>query len=401
MFDLDKQKIGDYVGRLIKEKGYTDRQFAIKCLEERGWKDNSRETIQNMQNRICSIKKARKWIQVEDLPIFSKLLGVSIEEILSAGNYFIPDATRLTNYSVAFSKDPELWKEYINNEEDIFLNYDEYGKSIIDYALQFKNFELLKYLMDEGIIWFVKDNHDKFFYRFGAGTSVKRRKIIDNYTWEYDIATDDSLRTDMASLAIENHDYDMLDELHARETPELYYGVKVLPRNNTESFINTRLIETVARSDKMVLKYFTESFSVEDEMASWNHCIFPYISELVRELIFIKSKHLKDVLVNVEKHNAEALKTVKDLVEEEMRASKPKYGENLGEKDLLSIALHFYFIGSDNRSIRYTTLETNKSFASVIVNIEDKTGNEELDGIIDRINAIHEELIGFGGKKYV
>ena len=398
MSELDKQKIGDYVGRLIKEKGYSDRQFAIKCLEERGWKDNSRETIQNMQNRICSIKKARKWIQVEDLPIFSKILGVSIEEILSAGNYFIPDASRMTNYSVAFSKDPEVWKAYIDNEDDIFLNYDEYGCSIIDYALQFKNYELLKYLLAEGIIWFVKDNHDGFFYRFGAGTSVKRRKSLDNYTWEYDIATDDSLRTDMASLAIERHDYDLLDDLHARETPELYYGAGVTPRNNTESFINTRLIDTVARSDKMVLKYFTESFSVEDDKAPWNHCIFPYISELVSELIAIKSKHLKDVLINVEKHNSVALKTVKDLVEEEMRASRPKYGDNLEEKDLKSIALHFYFTGKDKRSIRYTTLETKKSFAAVIASIEDKTGNEELDGIIDRINSTYEELVGFGGK---
>ena len=137
---------------------------------------------------------------------------------------------------------------------------------------------------------------------------------------------------------------------------------------------------------------------MEDDKAPWNHCIFPYISELVSELIAIKSKHLKDVLINVEKHNSVALKTVKDLVEEEMRASRPKYGDNLEEKDLRSIALHFYFTGNDKRSIRYTTLETKKSFAAVIASIEDKTGNEELDGIIDRINSTYEELVGFGGK---
>ena len=105
-----------------------------------------------MQNRICQIKKGRKWIQVEDLPIFSDILGVSIEELLSAGNYFIPDASRMTNYSVAFSKDRKIWEEYVNNPEGVFVNYDEYGKSVIDYALQFKNYDFLKYLLDEGII---------------------------------------------------------------------------------------------------------------------------------------------------------------------------------------------------------------------------------------------------------
>ena len=324
MSELDKEKIGDYVGRLIKEKGYSDRQFAIKCLEERGWKDNSRETIQNMQNRICSIKKARKWIQVEDLPIFSKILGVSIEEILSAGNYFIPDASRMTNYSVAFSKDPEVWKAYIDNEDDIFLNYDEYGKSIIDYALQFKNYELLKYLLDEGIIWFVSDNNDGYTYRFGAGTNIKRRTVLDDYTWEYKIKTDDSLRTDMASLAIEKEDYDLLDELHARETPELYYVMKVVPQRNTETFINTRLIDVIARSNQRILEYFTDSFAVDDDNQPWNHCIFPYVSELVSELIHIRSNHLKEVLLRIDKHNSFALETVKQMISEEVQLSRPK-----------------------------------------------------------------------------
>lgn len=393
MFKLDKDEIGIYLGRLIKESGLSDRQFAIKCLEKRGWNDNNRETIQNMQNRICSIKKGRKWIQVEDLPIFSDILGVTIEELLSAGDFFVPDASRMTNYSVAFSNDPEIWKAYIYHEDGIFLNYDEYGKSIIDYALQFKNYELLKYLLDEGIIWFVKDNHDGYFYRFGAGTSIKKRRNIDDYTWEYKITKEDSLRTDMAGLAIERHDYDMLKALHARETPELYYGPGVIPNHNTECFINERLIDVVARSDIMVLQYFTDSFSVDDPNQKWNHCIFPYVSELVSKLIQFKSKYTKEVLQRIERHNSIALSTVEKLVSEEIKKLKPKYEANLSAVDLRSIAMHFYFVGEDKHSIRYTTLETKKSFASVIVSIEEKTGNDELDKIIGNINSLYEKLV--------
>lgn len=60
-----------------------------------------------MQNRICQIKKGNKSIQIYDLPVFAELLGVSTDDILSAGTVKLPTFTHKTNYSIVFSKEPK------------------------------------------------------------------------------------------------------------------------------------------------------------------------------------------------------------------------------------------------------------------------------------------------------
>lgn len=398
MISLSKEQIGEYLGSLIREKGYKDRQFSIECLKRRDGEVRP-DLIQNMQNRICQIKKGRKWIQVEDLPIFSDILGVSIEELLSAGNYFVPDASRMTNYSVAFSKDPKVWEEYINNADGAFVNYDEYGKSVIDYALQFKNYEFMKYLLDEGIIWFVGDKKDDYPFQFGAGTKIKRRMCGDNYSWEYDIATKDKLRTDMVALAIERHDSDLLDELKARETPELYLDINYVPNSvNGEKYKNRRLIDTVARADSFVLKYFSETFSVECKNDVWNHCIFPDVADVVDELIRLKSRRLKDVLLRIEKYNAEALERVEKITRDEIDASREDFGDTYNYEQLEAVAKYYYFLSPNKRALRYSVLKTNKTFAAIIIKIDARTDNSELQKIIDSINTTYDKLINFGGR---
>ena len=126
----DNKVIGGYISELIKEKNYkSDRQFGIAYLKLRYPKTNiENDDIQNMANRICQIKKGNKKIQLEDLPIFSELLGVSIVDILSAGTYVKPYSSRVSNYSIAFSKDPDEWEKYINREDKLILNPDEYNK---------------------------------------------------------------------------------------------------------------------------------------------------------------------------------------------------------------------------------------------------------------------------------
>lgn len=94
------------------------------------------------------MKKIGKGIQINDLPILSELLEVSVDSILSAGKVAKPAPTRTTNYSAAFPKDKKIWKEYIERPDKLILNEDEYGKTVIDYAIEFGNYGFLKYLID-------------------------------------------------------------------------------------------------------------------------------------------------------------------------------------------------------------------------------------------------------------
>lgn len=83
---------------------------------------------------------------------------MSIEDILSAGTALTPVLNRKTNCSIAFSKDPAEWEAYIQRDDKLILNPDEYDKTAIDYALEAGNYPFLKYLTENGYIWFVGDD---------------------------------------------------------------------------------------------------------------------------------------------------------------------------------------------------------------------------------------------------
>lgn len=151
MNPIDSKEIGTYISALIKENFNSDRDFCRAYLEA-GQGELNEDNIKNMANRISQIKNGKKWIQTYDLPIFSQLLGVSHEEILSAGRCDTSKNSRITNYTVAQSKDPEKWISYIERKEKPILNPDEFGKTVLDYAIEFENYDFIKFLMDEGYI---------------------------------------------------------------------------------------------------------------------------------------------------------------------------------------------------------------------------------------------------------
>ena len=221
MFYLEKNnvQIGRYLKMLIKKSKYTNsRQFCIAYLKLANL-DASNEAISKMQNRMSQITNGKKAIQTYDLPIFCELLGVSCEEIISAGKHYEPISNHVTNYEIAFSNDQEMWDKYIKREDKLFLNPDEYNKTVIDYALEFKNYKFIKYLMDNGYIWFTDNSKNDFgdrIFGFGAGTSVKRRKTGFTDTFGIDFqyrCEEQGLRQKMIVLALENNDFDTLTSL--------------------------------------------------------------------------------------------------------------------------------------------------------------------------------------------
>lgn len=189
MFEIEKDnaKIGKHLEKLILLKYGKIRPFCRKYLDHvKGKNKYDAKEQSNMQTRMSAIIKGKKSIQFYDLPIFCKLLEVSCEEIITAGRHYEPISGHVTNYEIAFSKDRDKWEKYINRPDKLILNSDEYCKTVIDYALEFKNYDFLKYLMDKNYIWFVdnsKDDGKKYIlnraYRFGAGTSIEKRKFSD------------------------------------------------------------------------------------------------------------------------------------------------------------------------------------------------------------------------------
>lgn len=177
MYQLkSNQKIGKYLSEQIDKKFSSKRQFCVAYLEAQGHNDIDDDKIRNMANRISQIINGNKDVQLYDFPIFAKLLDTSCEEILSAGECSTPTANHITNYSVAFSTDKAVWEAYVHRKDKLMLNLDEYGKTVVEYALDFKNFAFLKYLIENKYLWFVDAVNDPndYFRRyspnFGIGT---------------------------------------------------------------------------------------------------------------------------------------------------------------------------------------------------------------------------------------
>lgn len=206
---------------MIGGKYSSPRQFAKVYLECAGVEVDNYE-ITKTYNRIRDIIAGKKGVQLYDLPVFIELLDASCEEILSADEVFVPNSKKVTNYLVSFSKDKNIWQHYINHEEKLMANADEYGKTVLDYALEFKNYEFLKYLVDNN--WFV-DNEDMSFHctrHFGAGTKIKPKSAYQKNDLQEELCENIQLRVKIILLAIENNDIEMLEKLHARELSSLY-----------------------------------------------------------------------------------------------------------------------------------------------------------------------------------
>ena len=111
-----------------------------------------------MGNRFSQIFIGeKKGLQIHDLLIVTDILGISCEELLTCGKAYRLVSGHMTNYEIAFSKNLKIWKKYMSSEDNLFLNSDEYGKTVVDYALDFKNYSFIHWLMDEGYISFEEE----------------------------------------------------------------------------------------------------------------------------------------------------------------------------------------------------------------------------------------------------
>ena len=383
MFELkSKKEIGDYLRDLIEQKFGTPSEFCRAYIEVSG-SQNDETKFTNLKNRISSIVNGKKDIQLYDFPVFTKLLDVSCEEILSAGETKTATANHLTNYQIASSHDKNLWEFCINSEDSIFLNPDEYDNTILDYVFTFKNYPLLKHLVDNEYVWFVEQNPgERCGMSFYGGTSIKRRPLGNSKTMEAQLTGDDSLRRKMIVLAIENNDVDMLDEFRAREIPLMYQKLHETEFNKLSMYYDEDLIEAASRADQSVLDYFSEVITITPtlEKAPFQ-CMYPFLGALIEKLIEQKNPYADTLLRRCIAHNKNTFEQVNELKCRE-------YGE--GKNAYSMFRLHFY-----QGSHVIEAFEQNDRIATNLIRIDTDLDSElikELNGYYDKIlNMAREE----------
>ena len=433
MYELNDEKIGAHLKEVIDERGY--KRTADFCRDYLKLKysnqDISDAILQNERNRFSAIFKGKKKIQTHDLPILSDLLSISCEEILSAGKRYAPTVNHVTNYEIAQSHDREVWDEYMKREDTIFLNCDEYCKTVIDYALEFRNYAFMKYLLDEGFIWFVDPNAD-YFDRFGyrAGTSVKHKELVE-YNPENRLPTEiefqDRLRTQTIALAIENKDYDVLESLRAREIPEIYKlsWSGIIPYN---IYKNEDLIEVIANVENgKIIEYFSDEFTIIDiRNKKENTIIFHFLSDVIEKALEIGNEKTAEIaLKKAISHNKETFGKINDMVKRACQLHHDSQTEKM--ERLVKVCMETgcgvndanmikrFKENADNYTHIYSAFNVDKfnyvsfyyyengKYTDIITNIckvTSKKGSPEIKKLTEELNEWYNKIISLGGEKY-
>jgi len=401
MFVLaDNKKIGQYLTSHIEEHFKSHRLFCKSYLEAMGEETNS-EQLRKMSNRLSQILNGNKGIQLYDLPVFCRLLEISCEDILSAGENHAPTSSHLTNYVAAFSKDEREWEAYVARESSPILNADEYGKTIIDYALKAENYDLLKYLMDKKFIWFVGADKEDCFAGFGAGTSIEKATFPYPRNWnvlDSQLKMRDELRTHMATLAIRHEDLEMLDQLRAREIPSLYQlsYYSSLP-DEYKKYYNPKLMETLTHASDKVLEYFSGEFEITDRVGFANRFIFPFLGELIERLLQTKNEFTEYMLKDAIQHNQYVYDQLTSLFSDTIR-SYEQIGYDITNiaitNDLTKGILRDLSFYGEGHLVSYFALlpETKKGLRSNIVRINAESSDTLLNRRISELNSLYDAI---------
>lgn len=403
MFDLaDKEDIGRYLAKRIDGSFPSRRQFCKAYLEASGEMANEEE-IKKMANRLSQIIKGRKSVQVYDLPIFVRLLDVSCEEILSVGKCFVPVTTHMTNYAAAFSQNEKDWESYVHRKDGIILNADEYGKTVIDYALEFKNYKFLRYLMEKGYIYFVGEDRSQYFNNFGAGTKIaKKTDLWKNINiLDARLKEDHELRRKMIILAVQNDDIEILNELRAREIPALYQAFTLTCRMpELEEDHDEDMIDAVAHASNKVLDYFSEEFEIEDRLHHVNRFLFPYISEVLEVMIREGHEYTERVLKSVISHNQYTYEKLSELFKRSVSFYNswfpdPFYDNDYKRKDIIKSIMRRLEFDEEYDLVRYLYTERKDGIDGILTNIvhvDAKAESYEINQLIEELNSLYERI---------
>ena len=398
MFILkDNDEIGAYFSKLVEEKHYESmRKFAREYLRL-AHEDTDKPSLDKLCNRLSQIKKGTKGIQLKDLPIFTHLLDVTCEELLSAGASRVPSAGRMTVAQFGASHDKALWEEFMAREDKLFLNTDEFGKTAIDYALENKNYDLLAYLMEKGYIYFIGPNSDEYCGSFMGGTTIQRKGeyLIDDLDCK--LRESERFRQKLIALAIEHNDFKMLTEMHARELPTMYQP-HFSALHIEYHFDATALIEQITKASDQILDYFSQEFEIQPCCGSAHTFTAPFLGPILERLVEQHHPHTEAVLKQAVFHNQNTLEYMEREIEEvaAMNQKDPIYAYISPEKEFTFLTSEF-----DPNLICFYHVLPGGSVPSCVTNIISVNASSEdfrVSLLIEELNTSYHKIMAIKAK---
>lgn len=395
------QRIGTYLGKLIDAKYKKRSDFYREYLRHEGINPDAEE-VRKMGNRFSQIFIGeKKGLQIHDLLIVTDILGISCEELLTCGKAYRPVSGHMTNYEIAFSKNPKLWKKYMASEDNLFLNADEYGKTVVDYALEFKNYSFIHWLMDEGYISF---DEEKWYGTslFLAKTKMKRRDIrfVDS-DFPPQVTEEEQLRTNLVALAIENGDIKIMEEMKGREIPLLYEMTYVNVKPEDRYLDDERMIEAIACSDnEKIFDYFSEEFQITTRSKCVGQYLYPNLGHVIDYMLGDKEANsdvVRMLIRRVVDHNKRVYEAISknsnDFYQESLKTWPGEIPEDI-DVSYRERTMWAYHFDTDTNMVSF--MDTSEDGVRMnVIPITKSSNTPSLMSLIDEANEWYEKLAGY------
>ena len=264
----DKNEVGAYIDFLLNERQWKQADLSKKLTEIEG-RPVSRDNV-------CKWIAGERYPGIDHIYYLAQVFNVSIENILMAGsqreNF---DDRPFSLYAVAKSGDKERLEQLMHTENDygsiIGENYDEFDKTILDYLIEFKQVELIKYMFQKGYlsIW---------------GTQMSTAIRVGNLTGMEDKFNE------FVDLALEYDDVELFQYLikptrpilQKKEDCELEAFQETQFRRDGYVF-SKQMIEKLLKTENILNSYVRSFTLTKEEWEEWNGGIVYYKSNKGRE----------------------------------------------------------------------------------------------------------------------
>jgi hypothetical protein len=159
---IDKEKVGEYIAKCL---GQLKDKSPNWLGEEVYRRDKNGEEPTGQALATCH-HQAKQWLDGIHLPslgilfILSGIFGKSLNELLAGRDLTENADSHLTLFSVARSNSLSLYRQLCAAELDGQM--DEYGKTLLQYVLEFQSDKILSAMLDNGI------NRVEFFGSFAT-----------------------------------------------------------------------------------------------------------------------------------------------------------------------------------------------------------------------------------------
>jgi len=385
-------EIGLHLKSLILRKFPSVRQFCVAYLELDNGDPTDQTIVRNLSNRFSQIIKGKKAIQTYDLPIITELLGISCEDLLSCGETKVALNNRKTNYNVAYSDKESDWVDLLNREDCIAAYSDEFGKTVLDYAIEFKNYKFIKFLIDNEYVTLISDRPG--WNDFGAESKIKERPYDSRLHDEF--YTNKLLRTQILSLAISNNDIEALEKFKARELPPQQGRNVFYADFDFSEYFDERFIKEIAVSKSKVFEYFLDEYKTQlynEHEIVW---LFPFIGELVEMCLKNKDsgRAIKTIKV-IKEHNKNVFDQLKKTFLLATKRTKDEHYFNRSFQDAINEVKHYYHISEYKNFVSFNPfyLKDVPTLAFSINRISCASKNPDIQSLIDESNELFEKIL--------